>query len=105
MEYPIIINRSYHLMSRSRTVSVISRVLAAAVGGYAFAYFAAAALAVLLPVVRSEAAVIAMLTGLLFYAGAIMWVFNARSATHAWLGLAGITLVCVVLTYLPGISA
>lgn len=80
-------------------LAVISRISAALFGGYALSYFAAGALAVVLPAARSEAAVIAMLIGLLIYAAAIMWVFSARSALRAWLVLGVITLVCVAITH------
>ncbi|MCS3903710.1 apolipoprotein N-acyltransferase [Methylohalomonas lacus] len=83
-------------------MSLASRIAAALFGGYAVAYFAAAALAVILPLVRSEAAVTAMLLGLLVYAAAVMWVFSARSAAHAWLVLLIIAAVCAAVAYLPG---
>lgn len=86
-------------------VPLISRIAAALFGGYAFSYFAAAALAIVLPVARSEAAVIAMLSGLSIYAVVIMWVFSARSATRAWSGLLISTLFCAAIVYLPGMLA
>lgn len=95
-------------MNGTRTLSVsrvglISRIAAALFGGYALAYCASAALAVLLPVPRSEAVVIAVLTGLLIYASAIMWVFSARTAARAWLVLLLLILPCAVVIWLPGI--
>ncbi len=84
---------------------LMSRIAGALFGGYALSYFAAAAMAVWLPIARSEAAVIAMLSGLLVYAAAIMWVFSARSASRAWLVLFAITVPCAVAAYLPGLEA
>lgn len=87
----------------SARMSLFSRIAAALFGGYALTYYAAAALAVLLPVPRSEAVVIAVLTGLLIYASAIMWTFSARTAARAWLVLLLLVLPCAVVTWLPGI--
>ena len=89
-------------MQTREITAIASRMAAALFGGYALAYFAAAALAVILPAPRSEAAVIAMLTGLLIYTAAVMWVFSARSASRAWLGLVVSTSICVVVVYVPG---
>lgn len=90
-------------MPRSgQVISLTSRIAAALFGGYALTYFSAAVLAKLLPVARSEAVVIALLSGLIIYAAAIMWVFSASSARRAWLGLMFIAAVSAAIAYLPG---
>lgn len=66
---------------------VASRALAAIVGGYAVAALGAAALAVYLPLPRADAALTGTLLSFLIYAGAVIWVFAARDAGRAWLGV------------------
>ncbi|MGJ7544716.1 DUF3649 domain-containing protein [Variovorax sp. LT1R16] len=80
---------------------VVSRVLAAAVGGYALAALFTAALALLLPRIsdasRAESVLTATLWSFAIYAVVLMWVFTPRSATRAWLGLAASAAVLGVL--------
>jgi len=68
-------------------LGVASRALAAIGGGYGVGALAAAVLALALPASRAEAAVTGTLVSFLVYAVAVMWVFAARSAGRAWLGL------------------
>ena len=67
-------------------MAVFSRVLAAALGGYAFASACTAALAKALTAItaRSEAVQFATMIGFVAYALAIAWAFWARSAGRAW---------------------
>lgn len=77
---------SKRISQPGRTGAVISRIVAAVLGGYVVA--ALSSVAVLwLPVDRSQAVIAGMLTSFLVYAGAVVWVFTARSATRAWVGL------------------
>ena len=69
-------------------LGVASRALAAIGGGYAVGALAAAVLALALPTSRVEAAVTGTLVSFVVFALAVMWVFAARSAARAWLGLA-----------------
>lgn len=64
-----------------------SRIAAAACGGYSLAYVATAAAALLLPVARPDAVLIATLPSFAIYASAILWAFLARTAGAAWRGL------------------
>ena len=88
---------------KEQTLSIVSRIAAAAIGGYAVSYYAAAVLSVLLPMARSEAAVTSMLTGLVVFAVAIMWVFNASSASKAWLVLLVLTALFAAIAHLPSL--
>ena len=69
--------------------SLLSRILAAVLGGYALAaLFSLATLA--LPdrwASPAEKVLWGMQLSFLWYCGAVIWVFAARSATRAWLGL------------------
>lgn len=66
---------------------VASRALAAILGGYGLAALSAAALAVFLPLSRADATLTGTMLSFLVYACAVVWVFAARTATRAWLGL------------------
>lgn len=68
-------------------LGVASRAVAAILGGYAVSALAAAALAVALPGPRVESTLTGMLASFVVYAIAVMWVFAARTAWRAWLGL------------------
>lgn len=68
-------------------LGVASRTVAAIVGGYALSALAAAALALYLPTTRAEAVLSGTMAAFVIYPGAVMWVFAARTAARAWLGL------------------
>jgi len=68
-------------------LGVAVRAVAAIGGGYAVAALATAVLALYLPTTRAEAALTATLLAFVVYPCAVMWVFAARSAARAWLGL------------------
>lgn len=80
-------------------LSVASRVLAAAVGGYALAAAAAVVLGHVLPGSRAGAVLAATQLSFAIYAGAILWAFAARSGGKAW---AGLLLPAAVLAALAG---
>jgi len=68
------------------TGPLVSRIVAALVGGYALAaLFSVAVLA--LPLSRPQAVLTGMLASFAIYAGAVIWVFAERSALKAWAGL------------------
>jgi len=68
-------------------LAVASRALAAIGGGYALSALAATLLAVCLPLARLEASVTATLLSFVVFCCAVLWVFAARSAWHAWAGI------------------
>jgi ABC-type glycerol-3-phosphate transport system permease component len=78
------------------------RVVAATVGAYALAAAFAYALARALPMTRSEAAAAATMLGTLAMPGAVIWVFAARSAGRAWVGVVMVTLMFGVAAWLLG---
>jgi hypothetical protein len=73
--------------------SVLSRVLGAVCGGYAFSAASVALLAVGLPRVggmaRSEAVLVASMLGFLIYLGVILWAFAEPRLARVWGFLAG----------------
>lgn len=60
---------------------------AALLGGYLLATAAAIFLGSVLPLPRSEAAMVGHLSGFALYAGAVLWVFHRRQPGRAWLKL------------------
>ncbi len=68
------------------TGPLISRIVAAILGGYALAALASVA-ALALPMSRPQAVLTGMLASFLIYTGAVIWVFAVRSAWRAWAGL------------------
>jgi hypothetical protein len=85
-------------------LGVGSRALAAIGGGYLLATAASALLALLLPRVsgtaRADAVIGATLLSFAIYACAVLWVFAARSAARAWLGLLLPAAAMAALAYL-----
>jgi len=88
---------------------VASRVLAAAVGGYAIAALATAGLALLLPRVmgmaRVDAVLAATLSSFAVYAVAVLAAFTTRSAGRAWAALAAAATLLGALILMLGRSA
>jgi hypothetical protein len=67
--------------------SVLSRCVAAAVGGYAIVTLLQLAMIAVLPVDYFKALLFSAQTGYLYYTGIIIWCFAVRTARRAWLGL------------------
>jgi len=69
-------------------LGVASRVLAAAIGGYALISALAVLLALPLswwwPMARGQAVLITTYIGFLLYVPVVLWVFHTRSAVRAW---------------------
>jgi hypothetical protein len=82
-------------------LGVLSRVVAACVGGYAVTALVASALALLLPRMssasRADAVLIAGLLSFAIYTVVALWVFRARSAWHAWRGLGWLAVLAGLL--------
>lgn len=74
-------------LTASYRLAVASRALAAIIGGYALTALATTALAIFLPLSRSEASMTATLLSFVIYTCVVLWVFATRSATRAWLGI------------------
>jgi Na+/proline symporter len=85
--------------SGRRRLSILSRVLAAVLGGYGLAALTSVLSALFLPAARSEAVLAGILAGFAVWLVAALWVFAASSALRAWAGLAlpaaGLSLVCL----------
>ncbi|MBJ7406437.1 MAG: DUF3649 domain-containing protein [Bradyrhizobium sp.] len=68
------------------TGPLMSRIIAAVFGGYALAALASVAV-LALPIGKPQAVLTGMLASFAIYAGAVIWVFAARSAWRSWAGL------------------
>ncbi|MES2026383.1 MAG: DUF3649 domain-containing protein [Pseudomonadota bacterium] len=68
-------------------LGVASRAIAAILGGYAVTALTTAVLSLVLPMARVDAVMMATLLSFTVYTCAVLWVFAARSAFHAWIGI------------------
>jgi hypothetical protein len=72
---------------RARSIGpLVSRILAALLGGYALAALGSVAV-LALPMSKSQAVLTGMLASFAIYAASVIWVFAVRSALKAWAGL------------------
>ncbi|ALO39625.1 iron transporter [Alcaligenes faecalis] len=85
------------LTSRYR-LQVLSRIVAATVGGYALAAAATVLLTVLWPLPRAQAVLAANMLSFVWYTIAVMWVFSTKSTTRAWVGMVLPTALIAVLS-------
>jgi len=65
---------------------LVARIVGAIFGGYALAMLSSVA-ALVLPMPAPQAVLTGMLASFIVYAGAVIWVFIARSSLRAWAGL------------------
>ena len=68
-------------------LDVTARAVAAIGGGYAVSALGTALLALLLPMAPADAVITATLLSFTVYVCAVVWVFAAPTALHAWIGL------------------
>lgn len=68
-------------------LGVAARAIGAIFGGYAFSALLTASLSLTLPLSRPEAVQTATMLSFAAYALAVMWMFAARTARRAWIGL------------------
>lgn len=88
-------------------LGILSRIIAAVVGGYALATLATLAMAYLLPGEKGPALLTGILLSFLVYGGVIIWVFAWRSVKQVWIGLVAlmVPLVLVVLLFNPELAS
>lgn len=72
---------------RFPSLLVISRIVAAVIGGYALATLLPLALVGLLPISRADAVMSSLLLSFSVYVAAILWAFSAKCAWQVWAGL------------------
>ncbi|MCK8784095.1 DUF3649 domain-containing protein [Roseomonas sp. NAR14] len=94
--------RRRRLPRAPRWLGILSRCVAAILGGYALASLAAIAFALWLPAARPEAVMTGMLASFAIHTGAVVWVFAAGNAWRAWIGLLLPGLPLAALLWLTG---
>lgn len=87
-------------LSRRYRWEVASRVVAAAIGGYALASAITVLLALIWPLPRAQAVLASTMLGFVWYTVAVIWVFTTRSHVRAWLGMVVPTAVIALLCWL-----
>lgn len=81
-------------------IDISLRVLFALIGGYLLANLGSVAFAAVLPLSRVDAALVSIQISFAVYACAVVWVFTARSAWRAILGLLALMALCTPLVLL-----
>ncbi|MFY0640475.1 MAG: DUF3649 domain-containing protein [Bermanella sp.] len=72
---------------------VLSRAIAAIVGGYALSNILAIFISYVLPMPTADSVLLSLQLTFLFYSLVIIWVFSTKTASKAWLG---ILIACVI---------
>ena len=85
----------------SYRLAVISRSLAALLGGYLLASMVSICVALLAPLPQVDATLTGLLVSFVFYLLAFLWCFACRSAWRAWLG---VVLPSLVLGMVNGLA-
>ncbi len=93
---------SYKRLAGAPRLGVALRAVVAVFGGYALAAAATAALALWLPMARSDAVLTGTLLSFLIYTGAVLWAFSTRSVARAWVGILVPAALCAGLAWLGG---
>lgn len=91
-------SRLVHRVATKQRLGIVSRTIAAIVGGYALTSLFAVACSVSSRDFRADVVLVGMLTSFAVYVGAFLWCFSASSALRAWLGLLLSALLLVAAT-------
>ena len=86
--FEVALQRALLLMRPPRWTGIISRSIAAVLGGYGLASLVAACCALGLAMPRAEAVMTGAMLAFAVHAGAAIYVFAVRNAWRAWAGLA-----------------
>ncbi|QTC00167.1 DUF3649 domain-containing protein [Alcaligenes sp. SORT26] len=87
-------------LSSNYRLQVLSRIVAATVGGYALASAVTVLLTLLWPLPKGQAVLATNMLGFVWYTIAVMWVFSTKSATRAWVGMVLPTALIALLSFL-----
>lgn len=101
---PVLPPRSAVVATQQKTItasvpyrnSILMRVLAATLGGYAVASGLAILLPMVLPMARAEAVLASTLLSFAAYTEVIIWVFSARAPKRAWQGVFFLAIGCAL---------
>jgi hypothetical protein len=84
----------------SGRLAVLSRSIAAIVGGYAIASLSSVLMSLALPASRPEAVQTGLLLTIPIWVAVWIWAFSARRVVAVWRGLAGAAVVMGALAYI-----
>jgi len=79
---------------------VLSRIIAAVVGGYAFSTVMILVMTYLLPLSQKDALMLSTMLSYIIYLLAIIWVFAVKTVRTAWIGISAATGLLGALAYL-----
>ncbi|MGR6873473.1 DUF3649 domain-containing protein [Pseudomonas sp. HK3] len=82
------------------SLDVLSRSMAAIIGGYALSNILAIFISYLLPMATVDSVLLSLQLSFLFYSIVIIWVFSTKTASKAWLGLLFACAISAVGLYL-----
>ena len=82
---------------QKESFAILSRVLAAIVGGYVLSNLLAIVLSYLLPNQPSSNVMTGMVASYAIYAGVIIWVYSVKSLRHIWRSILIVMSICVVI--------
>lgn len=97
---------SHEITARYRWL-VASRVIGAAIGGYALVSAASVLMALVLPLPQAQAVLASMMISFILYVVVVIWAFSTRSVARVWWGILSMTAVLALLSWwlLPGAAA
>ncbi len=78
--------------------TILSRVLAATVGGYLLCYMLVGAIARHSPLGKVDTVLTSTMIGLVVYIGLVIWVFAAKSTPRVWAGLLAASAIFFVIS-------
>lgn len=85
---------------RPDRISLVFRIAATVLGGYALAAAASIWLSYVVPMARAEATLTGLLISFALFAAAVVWAFAARTARRAWIGLLAPTVLFAGLAWI-----
>ena len=94
---------SHAYQSHSYRIAVVSRFLAAIVGGYFFTAVFCSLLSIILPLKKSDAVLLSISLTILIYSCVFIWVFAVKSLTKVWITILLTTAAtALLLSFLKG---
>ncbi|MEW5056228.1 MAG: hypothetical protein AB1Y25_01250 [Cycloclasticus sp.] len=90
------------MIKKTLSSAILSRTIAAIIGGYVLANLCSILLSYLLPTSQADAVLTGMLFSFLIYAGVVIWVFAAKTTRQVWTGIVLSCLICTVLILFLG---
>jgi hypothetical protein len=84
---------------QNENVAVISRVIAAIVGGYVLSNLLSIILSYLLPGSPAEGVMTAMVVSFAVYGAVVIWVYSVKSLQQVWKNILITSGICIIMIY------